>query len=137
AVGGRGCSGAKRGLARGLEEEGAMDDEKTTLLRNPLEGMLAQRVAWTGCGYAGGGWRIAVKLVTVPLGEAFIYDVRDCLDEYTKLEFIEGVECPKCTLLRSRLQLKKILADPDISKELSCEANERLLVVEKALEQED
>jgi len=137
AAGGRGCSAAKRGLARVLEEEGAMDDEKTALLRNPLEGMLAQRVACTRCAYSEGLSLIPFNCVTVPLGEAFIYDVRDCLDEYTKLEFIEGVECPKCTLLRSRLQLKKILADPDISKELSCEANERLLVVEKALEQED
>ena len=137
AAGVKELNGAERGLAGVLEQEGAADGEKMTLLRNPLEGMLAQRVACTRCAYSEGLSLIPFNCVTVPLGEAYVYDVRDCLDEYTKLEFIEGVECPKCTLLRSRLQFKKILADPDIGDELGCEVNERLSAVEKALEQDD
>lgn len=137
AAGGKRFGVAELGLAGVLEEEEAASDEKMAVLKNPLEGMLAQRVACTRCAYSEGLSLIPFNCVTVPLSEAYVYDVRDCLDEYTKLEFIEGVECPKCTLLRSRLQLKKILADPDITDKLGCEVNERLSAVEKALEQDD
>lgn len=130
---------AERGLAGVVEGDGGERERpwRRVTLRNPLEGMLAQRVACTRCGYSEGLSLIPFNCLTVPLGEARVYDVRDCLDEYTKLEFIEGVECPKCTLLRTLLQLKKILGNLAISEDLGREANERLLAVEKALEQED
>jgi ubiquitin carboxyl-terminal hydrolase 1 len=80
----------------------------TQSLQNPLEGMLAQRVGCTQCGYSEGLSLIPFNCLTVPLGHNYMYDVRDCLDEYTKLEQIEGVECPKCTLQRAEKQLTQI-----------------------------
>lgn len=73
---------------------------------NPLDGLLAQRVGCINCGYTEGLSMIPFNCITVPLGRAYHFDVRDCLDEYMKLEYIEGVECAKCTLLR----LKNALA---------------------------
>ncbi|KAL5115501.1 ubiquitin-specific protease ubp1, partial [Pleosporales sp. CAS-2024a] len=67
---------------------------------NPLDGLIAQRVGCTACGYSGGLSLINFNCITVSLGTHQNYDIRDCLDEYTKLEYIDGVECPKCTLLK-------------------------------------
>ncbi len=68
--------------------------------RNPLEGLIAQRVGCTKCGYSEGLSMIPFNCLTVPLTRSWECDVAECLDEYTKLEQIEGVECGKCTLLK-------------------------------------
>ncbi|KAJ5587529.1 uncharacterized protein N7459_003294 [Penicillium hispanicum] len=78
-------------------------------LRNPLEGLLAQRVGCMTCGWTEGLSLIPFNCLTVPLGGRFEYDVRECLDQYMTLEPIEGVECAKCTLLRAKEQLKSLL----------------------------
>jgi len=106
-------------------------------LRNPLEGMLAQRVACTRCGFSEGLSLIPFNCLTVQLGNAWTYDIRECLDEYTKLEFIEGVQCPKCTFIRLKLQLEKLLGSDGISDELKETMIQRLKAVESALENED
>ncbi|KAF1815238.1 cysteine proteinase, partial [Eremomyces bilateralis CBS 781.70] len=67
-------------------------------LHNPLEGMLAQRVGCINCGYSEGLSLIPFNCLTVALGRSHLYDIRDCLDEYTKLEPIEGVQCAKCSV---------------------------------------
>jgi len=105
-------------------------------LRNPLEGMLAQRVGCTQCGYSEGLSLIPFNCLTVPLGNDHIYDVRDCLDEYTKLEQIEGVECPKCTLLRAQKQLRQI-AEREAPVSLLNSVHDRLRFVEDALQDDD
>jgi ubiquitin carboxyl-terminal hydrolase 1 len=105
-------------------------------LRNPLEGMLAQRVGCTRCGYSEGLSLIPFNCLTVPLGNAYLYDVRDCLDEYTKLEQIEGVECPKCTLLRAQTQLQAMSAK-QLPEELLHSVQDRLRLVEEALADDD
>lgn len=105
-------------------------------LRNPLEGMLAQRVGCTRCGYSEGLSLIPFNCLTVPLGSQYLYDVRDCLDEYTKLEQIEGVECPKCTLLRAQTQLRAI-SSKQLPEELLHSVRDRLQIVEEALQDDD
>lgn len=74
--------------------------------RNPLEGLLAQRVACTRCGFSEGLSMIPFNCLTIPLGDEMTYSVEDCLDEYTKLEEISEVECAKCTLLKAQRHLQ-------------------------------
>ncbi|KAI9785335.1 MAG: hypothetical protein M1839_000353 [Geoglossum umbratile] len=77
--------------------------------RNPIEGLVAQRVGCLRCGFSDGLSLIPFNCITVPLGSDWLYDLRDCLDEYTSLEMIEGVECANCTLLKSKAQLEQLL----------------------------
>ncbi|KAL4920575.1 hypothetical protein BDW62DRAFT_176770 [Aspergillus aurantiobrunneus] len=118
--------------------------------RNPLEGLLAQRVGCMQCGWTEGLSLIPFNCLTVPLGASYEYDIRDCLDEYMNLELIEGVECAKCTLLRARDQLRNLLqqveddeklsqtTDPSkMSDALKVSAKRRLEAVEEALEESD
>ena len=120
------------------------------LVRNPLEGLLAQRVGCLQCGYVEGLSLIPFNCLTVPLGRGWLYDVRSCLDEYCNLELINGVECGKCTLIRTKQQLEKLLdqfneADTDegtlpiamIPKALKETLAERLGNVNDALAYED
>ena len=83
----------------------------SVLLKNPLEGLLAQRVGCLQCGFVEGLSLIPFNCLTVPLGRQWMYDVRTCLDDYTTLEHIKGVECTKCTLLMNRRQLERLLPD--------------------------
>ena len=108
--------------------------------RNPLEGLIAQRVGCLRCGYSEGLSMIPFNCLTVPLGRAWEYDVTECLDEYTKLEKIEGVECGKCTLLKHQRQLTAILGRVKDTPEDSVvrkTAAERLAAVTEALEEDD
>ena len=77
--------------------------------QNPLEGLLAQRVACTSCGFSEGLSMIPFNCLTLPLGSEYEYSLGQCLDEYTKLEHIDQVECPKCTLLRAKGQMEAML----------------------------
>lgn len=83
---------------------------------NPVDGLLAQRVGCLQCGYADGISLIPFNCLTLPLGKQPSYDIRDCLDSYTDLELIDGVECGKCTLIRAAKQLQHLLSTlPDLS----------------------
>jgi ubiquitin carboxyl-terminal hydrolase 1 len=77
---------------------------------NPLDGLIAQRVGCTSCGYSEGLSLITFNCITVSLGTNNAYDIRECLDEYTKLEYIDGVECAKCTLLKLQKTLTPLAA---------------------------
>ena len=81
---------------------------------NPLQGLLAQRVSCTRCGYSEGLSLLPFTCLTVNLGMQWEYDVRDCLDEYTALESIEGVECIKCSVLRTKTSLEQLFSNMDI-----------------------
>ncbi|KAJ9202485.1 hypothetical protein DTO164E3_2925 [Paecilomyces variotii] len=124
--------------------------EQNSSMRNPMEGLLAQRVGCMKCGWTEGLSLIPFNCLTVPLGRNWEYDIRDCLDEYMALEPIEGVECAKCTLLRTREQLRHLLgqiaeetelangsSSPKLSDALRSSAEARLKAVEEALEDED
>ncbi|KKK27334.1 hypothetical protein ARAM_000433 [Aspergillus rambellii] len=115
--------------------------------RNPLDGLLAQRVGCMQCGWTEGLSLIPFNCLTVPLGSGFEYDVRNCLDHYMHLEPIEGVECAKCTLLRAQEQLRNLLQQieddgkpsqtpdsPKISDALKASAEQRLQAVQEALD---
>ena len=119
------------------------------LVRNPLEGLLAQRVGCQQCGYVEGLSLVPFNCLTVPLGRQWMYDVRSCLDEYTTLEPINGVECAKCTLLRAKEQMEQLLSKlrPDVgerssaldeaTKAFQLSLRERLRVIIQALEDEN
>lgn len=77
----------------------------------PLEGLLAQRVACTRCGFSEGLSMIPFNCLTVPLGSNYEYDLAECLDEYTHIEDIAEVECAKCTLLRTKTELNRLLGN--------------------------
>ncbi|KAK2748111.1 hypothetical protein FQN57_001234 [Myotisia sp. PD_48] len=117
---------------------------------NPLEGLLAQRVGCMRCGFTEGLSLIPFNCLTVTLGQNWEYDVRDCLDEYTALEPIEGVECAKCTLLWAKTQLQQLLEQMGPASEaddgsdsvkltnaLRQNAEVRLKAVQESLEDED
>ncbi|KAL9624167.1 MAG: hypothetical protein Q9160_001689 [Pyrenula sp. 1 TL-2023] len=110
---------------------------------NPLEGLLAQRVGCLSCGHCEGLSMIPFNCLTLSLGTSrFEYDIQDCLDDYTALEQIDGVECAKCTLLQCKTQVERLRleaangkhGDPTLFKTL---ADARLGIIEKALAEED
>ena len=125
------------------------EELKSLIVRNPLEGQLAQRVGCQQCGYVEGLSLVPFNCLTVPLGRQWMYDIRTCLDEYTALEPINGVECTKCTLLRAKQQMEQILCqlhpklgDPvtsseDTSRTLLDPLQQRLKLVNRALGEED
>ena len=125
------------------------EELKSLIARNPLEGLLAQRVGCQRCGYVEGLSLVPFNCLTVPLGRSWMYDVRSCLDDYTALEPINGVECAKCTLLRAKQQMAQLLsqlgpsagnitkAPEDASRALRESLHERLYLVNRALEDED
>jgi ubiquitin carboxyl-terminal hydrolase 1 len=135
----------KPGLEAVVEEQRDDGDEQK-VSRNPLEGLYAQRITCTRCGFSEGYSMIPFNCLTVPLGSSFDQDLEDCLDEYTKSEDIEGVECNSCTLLQAEKQLKKMLP-PSSSKpqaqsaalppELRVQIEQRLQAIQQALEKDD
>lgn len=126
--------------AKGEDDKKATDEksEPSTEQPNttpiPLEGSLAQRVGCTTCGYSEGLSLIPFNCITVSLGRNRAgYDIHDLLDEHTNLEYIEGVECSKCTLLK----LKKTLAPVAEAKGPDSLYGQRLKLVQEALDDED
>ncbi|KAK4242304.1 hypothetical protein C8A03DRAFT_29567 [Achaetomium macrosporum] len=102
------------------------------LTRNPLEGFMAQRVACVNCGYCEGLTMIPFNCLTLTLGNLPEHDLYERLDHYTKVEAIQGVECPKCTLLVCRDAVKTLAERTgDIP-----EIRQRLQILEEALEEE-
>ncbi|KAL4901667.1 hypothetical protein BDW74DRAFT_159895 [Aspergillus multicolor] len=139
--------GASAAQVNGASQPGGQVNQS---FRNPLEGLLAQRVGCMQCGWTEGLSLIPFNCLTVPLGASYEYDVRDCLDHYMNLEPIEGVECAMCTLLRARDQLRNLLqqiSDDErlsqasetskVSEALKTSAEHRLQAVEEALEETD
>ncbi|KAJ4863809.1 ubiquitin carboxyl-terminal hydrolase domain-containing protein [Trichoderma breve] len=68
------------------------------------------------------------------------HDLYERLDSYSKVEAIEGVECPKCTLLKAQRLLTKLverLESGGSTKEQLGEPLRRLEAVQTALEEDD
>jgi ubiquitin carboxyl-terminal hydrolase 1 len=133
--------------SQGFESDDSSDSKSVSsealpisTFRNPLEGLIAQRVGCTQCGYSEGLSMIPFNCLTVPLGKAWEYDLPECLDEYTKLEQIDGVECGKCTLLKFQRQLSTIFErtkDTAADSPVHQQCKERLEAVNEALEEDD
>ncbi|KAL8930698.1 MAG: hypothetical protein Q9208_000569 [Pyrenodesmia sp. 3 TL-2023] len=126
------------------------DELQTIVARNPLEGLLAQRVGCLKCGFVEGLSLIPFNCLTLPLGKHWLYDIRSCLDEYTALEPISGVDCAKCTLLQAKGQLEKLrnqfseeqarelqASAPLVRDALKASVEDRLHAVDEALEEND
>lgn len=120
------------------------DELASVLLKNPLEGLLAQRVGCLQCGFVEGLSLIPFNCLTVPLGKQWMYDVRTCLDDYTTLEHIRGVECTKCTLLLNRKQLERLLPEncdrelaPLLTEAQQSVCRDRFVAVNEALHADD
>ncbi|KAI8622975.1 cysteine proteinase [Xylariaceae sp. FL1651] len=109
--------------------------------KNPLEGLVAQRVACIQCGYSEGLSMIPFNCITLSLGIGQgDHDLYERLDSYTDLESIEGVECAKCTLLRVQRLLNIIVTrsrDIGSPEDALREPLSRLKAVEDALEEDD
>ena len=146
-------------VQQGLEAEGVKDDTTSSQysddsgyqsvsgsaktsdskpLQNPLDGLLAQRVACVHCGYSDGLSMIPFNCLTLSLGlDKSQHDLYDRLDAYSKVEAIEGVECPKCTLLKAKRLLTKLvdrMTEASTPQEKLAEPLRRLRAVEDALE---
>ena len=104
------------------------------LSRNPLEGLTAQRVACVKCGFCEGLSTIPFNCLTLNLGMGSTqHDLGERLDNYTKVEEINGVECPKCSLLMAQSLVKQIMVvRPNMYPELA----KRLADIDEALEEE-
>ncbi|KAG9231913.1 hypothetical protein BJ875DRAFT_468192 [Amylocarpus encephaloides] len=129
---------------QGLKRNGsALQDTNTSgttnSYRNPLEGLTAQRVGCMTCGYSEGLRMVPFNCLTVPLGKMHGHDIRECLDEVTNLEHIEGVNCPKCTLLKFERLLSILVKRSEASGDIDFnqKTRARLAAVNEALEEDD
>lgn len=75
--------------------------------RLPLEGLTAQYVRCTTCGYSEGLSLTPFTSLTVPLECVGVTNIQSCLDEFTKMEAIDEVQCAKCTVTKALHGLKK------------------------------
>jgi ubiquitin carboxyl-terminal hydrolase 1 len=109
-------------------------------LRNPLEGLLAQRVACVQCGFSEGLSMIPFNCLTLSLSlDRNRHDLYERLDAYSEIESISGVECPKCTLLKAQRLLTMLvdrLRSDQRTEEQLAEPLRRLRAVENALEED-
>jgi ubiquitin carboxyl-terminal hydrolase 1 len=84
---------------------------------------------------------IPFNCLTLSLGlDKNHHDLYDRLDAYSKVEEIEGVECPKCTLLKAQRLLTKLverLQSGGSKKEQLAEPLRRLEAVQTALEEDE
>jgi ubiquitin carboxyl-terminal hydrolase 1 len=119
-----------RNDANSSEADKQAATEQVKAISNPLDGLIAQRVGCTSCGYSEGLSLINFNCITVSLGNNSSYDIRECLDEYTKLEYIDGVECAKCTLLKTQKTLTP-LATPGSLFEAKLKAVSEIIEEEK------
>jgi len=109
-----GAAAVKHGLESSEKKKGDIQEQMAAPPHSvPLEGLLAQRVACTRCGFSEGLSMIPFNCLTVPLGSGYEYDLADCLNEYTHIEDIPEVECAKCTLLKARTELSRMLPQPE------------------------
>ena len=107
--------------------------------RNPLEGLLAQRVSCVQCGHSEGLSMIPFNCLTLSLGLRGQHDLYERLDSYSTVEAIEGVECAKCTLLKVQRLLTKLveqMREKGVMEEQLAEPLRRLEAVELSLEED-
>jgi len=102
--------------------------------RNPLEGLVAQRVACVACGYCEGLSMIPFNSLTLNLGIGREqHDLYERLENFIKVEEIQGVQCAKCSLLKAQRIMKQFLATSTGEND---EIQRRLAAVEEVLEEQ-
>jgi ubiquitin carboxyl-terminal hydrolase 1 len=114
---------------------------QSSVMRNPLEGLQAQRVACTACGHSDGLSMIPFNCLTLNLGtDGRDHNLYERLDSYTKVESIPGVECAKCTLLKYKNLVGKLIAGAEAKGTTEAQWPEpfsRLRAINEALEEDD
>lgn len=113
-----------------------------TPARNPLEGLQAQRVACTACGHSDGLSMIPFNCLTLDLGttDGREQSLAERLDSYTRVEAIPGVECAKCTLLKYRRLVGKLVAGAEAKGTTEAQWAEpfaRLRAIDEALDEDE
>ncbi|KAH7165925.1 hypothetical protein EDB81DRAFT_267444 [Dactylonectria macrodidyma] len=125
----------------GYQSMSSSKTSDTKAPRNPLEGLLAQRVACVQCGHSDGLSMIPFTCLTLSLGlNKNQHDLYERLDAYSKVESIENVECAKCTLLKAQRLLTKLIEkmrEGSTSEGQLAEPLRRLEAVELALEEDE
>ncbi|KAK3351637.1 hypothetical protein B0H65DRAFT_520146 [Neurospora tetraspora] len=107
------------------------------LARNPLEGLIAQRVVCVKCKHFEGLTMIPFNCLTLNLGSGQLgYDLYERLDYNARVEFIEGVHCPKCSLLKMQQKIKGLIETVAGNESRVLEFRERLAAVEEALKED-
>ncbi|KAF5877736.1 putative ubiquitin hydrolase protein [Botrytis fragariae] len=110
------------------------------LFPNPLTGLTATRVVCTKCGYSEGLKTTPSLCQPLIVGEGWEYDLSQLLHEGTKLEFVNGVYCERCTLQKSQHLLSTLMerleAEPEDNR-IRINTSERLRAVTEALENDD
>ncbi|KAK3494037.1 hypothetical protein B0T13DRAFT_327078 [Neurospora crassa] len=107
------------------------------LSRNPLEGLIAQRVVCVKCNHFEGLTMIPFNCLTLNLGSGQLgYDLYERLDYNARVEFIEGVHCPRCSLLKMQQKIKGLIEMVATDEARVSEFRERLAAVEEALEED-
>ncbi|KAF8465308.1 hypothetical protein BDZ91DRAFT_681678, partial [Kalaharituber pfeilii] len=92
-------------IVDGLLKDKLMPEE----LKNPFEGLSAQRVGCLRCGYVEAIRLQAFTTLSLSLPSTYECTLDECLNEYIVIERIEQVECDKCTLLAQKRKLEKLL----------------------------
>ncbi|KAF2398623.1 cysteine proteinase [Trichodelitschia bisporula] len=105
-------------------------------LRNPLEGLMATRVCCVGCGQSDGLNMQPFNAITVNLGDRNAYDISDCLDNFTKVDSIDDVECSRCTLEVALTKLWRERAR-QVPRSPSNQLVRRIATIEYALRNDD
>ena len=110
--------------------------------KNPLEGMTGQRVSCKSCGHSDGIPLTPFNCLTVPLARIREQNLQSCLDEYTELEFIEDMNCVKCTLIKFQALMTNLVertkeATEQRLKAAHEDAKIRLDAINEALEDDD
>ncbi|KAL8402294.1 hypothetical protein RB596_008889 [Gaeumannomyces avenae] len=122
----------------GGDESGPCPDRgPAAALRNPLEGLTAQRVACVACGWSEGLSMIPFNCITLSLGmDRREHDLYERLDAYTRVERIPGVECGRCTLLEAQRLMDMVIKRIGVDKAPPTVV-ERAAAIEQALEEDD
>ncbi|KAK7954905.1 ubiquitin carboxyl-terminal hydrolase [Apiospora saccharicola] len=114
---------------------------EVNVAKNPLEGLAAQRVACTQCGFSEGLSLIPFNCLTLNLGmDGGPQDLYERLDSYTHLESIDGVHCAKCSLLKAQHLLRLLVKrgeENGLSEKTLLEPMSRLEAANLALEEDD
>jgi len=131
-----GAAAVKHGLESSEKKRGDIKEQMAAPpFSVPLEGLLAQRVACTRCGFSEGLSMIPFNCLTVPLGSSQEYDLADCLNEYTHIEDIPEVECAKCTLLKAKTELSRMLPKPESETETTDTDGKKAMQLPPALQE--
>jgi len=108
--------------------------------RNPLEGTASESLTCVDCGFSEGERGIPLNCLTIDVSYATQLDLWEGLDSWCKLDTLENVHCPKCTLQKMQRLLKLIIergVASALPKESLVKPRARLAAVEEALEESD